>query len=266
MTGSLPTLIRDLGRRRGRERRGLALAEGIRLVEEALAAQVPLRGAVLSSALEGTTRGKALKEALVARGVRLEEVGPADLVALADTEHPQGVIAVFEPKTWVLADLAVTPGQVILVLDAVQDPGNVGTMLRTAWALGAAAVVALKGTADLLNPKVVRGGMGASFRLPAIAATAEECVAWAGERGVELWVTDAEAPPVDQRPQIRTRARPPIALVVGSEGAGVGPVMMAAAQRRVGIRLAADAESLNVGVAAGILLYELGEIEGTREH
>ena len=80
----------------------------------------------------------------------------------------------------------------MLVLDGVQDPGNVGTMLRSALGLGAAGVVALKGTAELTNPRCVRGSMGALFRLPAVAGDAATYLAWAGERGVETWVTAAD--------------------------------------------------------------------------
>lgn len=260
MSSSLQTMIRDLHRRRGRERRGLALAEGVRLVEEALAAAIPLRGAAASPALEATTRGKALKAALGGRGVRVEDVTDLELEALTDTEHPQGIVAVIEPKRWTLADIGLKPGDAILVLDGVQDPGNVGTMLRTTLGLGARALVALKGTADLLNPKVLRGGMGASFKLPAVAATADELIAWAGLQGVEIWVAGAGGPPLDRLPR-RSGRRPPIALVVGNEGAGVSETVAAAAGRRVAIPLSSGVDSLNVAVAAGILLHEV-----TRDH
>jgi TrmH family RNA methyltransferase len=251
--GALLTTIRDLARRRGRERRGLALAEGVRLVEEALAADVPVRGAAVSPALEGTTRGSALKIALAGRGVPLVEVTPAELEGLADTEQPQGIIAVVEPRAWTLDDIRTPPGSVILVLDAVQDPGNVGTILRTALGLGASGAVALKGTADLTNPKVLRGSMGASFRLPAVPADAGALVDWARARGVELVVAAADGEPLGRR----KAGGPPLALVVGNEGAGVGPELAAAARRRVAIPLGSAVESLNVAVAAGILLYEV---------
>jgi RNA methyltransferase, TrmH family len=259
MTSPLRTMIRDLHRRRGRERRGLALAEGVRLVEEALAAEVPLRGAAISPALEATTRGRALKSALEQRAVRIEPVSESELAALADTEHPQGVVAVVEPRGWTLADIAVAPGRPVLALDAVQDPGNVGTILRSALGLGAAGVVALKGTAELTSPKVVRGSMGALFRLPAVAEDSGRFLEWARERDVELWVAEADGEPL--RPGGAQRSAHPVGLVLGNEGAGVSRPLQAAAKRRVAIRLAPGAESLNVAIAAAILLREVARVE-----
>ncbi len=254
MSNSLQTLIRDLHRRRGRERRGLALAEGVRLVEEALAGGISIRGAAVSPALESTTRGKTLKASLAERSIRVDEVADAELESLADTEHPQGVVAVIEPRRWALEDIRLSPGDAVLVLDAVQDPGNVGTMLRTALALGASGVIALKGTADLTNPKVIRAAMGASFRLAAVSAAGEEFIAWARLQRSEIWIADTAGDPLDRLPA-RSPARPPIALVLGNEGAGVSPVLDSAASRRIAIPLANGVDSLNVAVAAGILLY-----------
>ena len=259
MTSPLRTMIRDLHRRRGRERRGLALAEGVRLVEEALAAELPLRGAVISPALEATTRGRALKTALEQRAVRIEPVSETELAALADTEHPQGVVAVVEPRRWTLADIAVEPGRPVLALDAVQDPGNVGTILRSALGLGAAGVVALKGTAELTSPKVVRGSMGALFRLPAVAEDSERFLDWTREGGVELWVADADGEPLEPGGARSSAHR--VGLVLGNEGAGVSQALQAAAKRRVAIRLTAGAESLNVAIAAAILLREVARVE-----
>jgi RNA methyltransferase, TrmH family len=253
MSGPLQTIIRDLGRKRGRERRGLTLAEGVRLVEEAIAAGIALRGAAVSPALETTGRGHSLKSALSARRVRLQEVSDAELADLSDTEQPQGVVAVIEPRRWELGDIRVAPGSVILVLDAVQDPGNVGTMLRTALGLGASGAVALKGTAELTSPKVIRGSMGALFRLPSVASDAEEFLRWAREHEVRILVTAADGEPL----RAERGSRGPVAVVVGNEGAGVGATMAAAADRRLAIPLAPGAESLNVAVAAGIFLHEV---------
>jgi TrmH family RNA methyltransferase len=260
MASSLLTMIRDLGRRRGRERRGLALAEGVRLVEEALAAGIPFQGAAVSPALEATTRGVALKTALAARSVRLEEVSEKELATLADTEHPQGVVAVVEPRPWTLDDIPVRESSVVLVMDAVQDPGNVGTILRTSFALGAVGVVALKGTAELTNPKVLRGSMGALFRHPAVAADMDQFLSWSAGHHSEVWLAAADGEPIRPLP-VSPSVRPPICLILGNEGAGVSPALESASARRVAIPLTPGAESLNVAVAAGILLYEITRVD-----
>lgn len=248
---ALETLIRDLHRRKARERRGLALAEGVRLVEEALAAKVQFRGAAVSPQLESTSRGAALLSALDAAGVSLVQVREHELEKLADTDSPQGIVAVVEPPAWTLDTLEMGKGSVVLVLDAVQDPGNVGTILRTAFALGARGVVALPGTAELLNPKVIRGSMGAIFRLPCVHCSGEELVALATRWGAEVIVADVggAAP--------RPSPLAPCLLVLGNEGSGVSEPIRAAASRSIGIPLAPGAESLNVAIAAGILLYAL---------
>jgi TrmH family RNA methyltransferase len=250
----LLTTIRDLQRRKAREKRGLALAEGVRLVEEALAAGVTVTGAAVAPGLEGTDRGRALKAALVSRRVALDELDDRALAELADTEHPQGVIAVIEPKVWSFTDLTrhEARGTTILVLDGVQDPGNVGTILRSALALGAGGVIALPGTADLHNSKVLRGAMGAAFTLPNLHATDAEFLAWVGSSKVAVWATAMDGTPVDQAP----RPKGPLALLLGNEGAGVRAELAARATARVSIPIAAGAESLNVAAAAAIFLWE----------
>ncbi len=221
-------------------------------MEEALAAGIRIRAAVTSPALEATTRGKSLQATLAERAATLAVLEERELEELADTEHPQGVIAVIEPRSWRLEDIPATPQSVVLALDGVQDPGNVGTIARTAFALGAAGLVALKGTAELTNPKVLRGSMGALFRLPSVSASDDEFLAWTEKVGAEIWVTDITADP-----PIRPSVRPPVALLLGNEGAGVREFLASKAKRRVGIPMAQGAESLNVAVATGILLYEV---------
>jgi TrmH family RNA methyltransferase len=250
----LLTTIRDLQRRKAREKRGLALAEGVRLLEEALAAGIAISGAAVGPALEATERGRALKAALVAKGVPLETVDDKGIEELADTEHPQGIVAVIEPRAWTLRDLATRDprSSTILVLDGIQDPGNLGTILRSALALGAAGVIALPGSADLQNPKVLRGSMGAAFKLPNLHATEAGLAEWCATSKVTLWSTAMDGT------DIRTARRPagPLALLLGNEGAGVRPELAARAAASVSIPIAAGAESLNVAAAAAILLWE----------
>ena len=250
----LLTTIRDLQRRKAREKRGLALAEGIRLVEAALAAGIAIEGAAVAPGLEGTERGRALKASLESRGVALEALDDRALAELADTEHPQGIVAVIEPRAWSLADLATRDSRpaTVLVLDAIQDPGNVGTILRSAHALGAAGAIALPGTADLHNPKVLRGSMGAAFTLPNLHAADAEFAEWAAASKATLWATAMDGT------DVRHAKRPagPLALILGNEGAGVRTDLAGRAHARVAIPIRAGAESLNVAAAAAIFLWE----------
>jgi TrmH family RNA methyltransferase len=249
---TLTTTIRDLHRRKARERRGLALAEGVRLVEEMLAAAAPCKGAVVSPALETTPRGAALLAALEAHGVPLERASDQELTVIAATDHPQGVLAVYQPRDWSLDELAPGPRRPLVVLDGVQDPGNVGTIARTALAFGASGLIALPGTVDLANPKVVRGAAGALFRLPNLHADQVAVLDWLRRSGVPLWATDMHGEPLGAAPES------PVALVLGNEGAGMQGDLLAAASHRVLIPIRAEAESLNVAIAAGILLHHLG--------
>lgn len=253
MSHSLHTLVRDLRLRRGRERRGLALAEGVRLVEEALAARVPIRHVLASPALEATPRGRTLKAKLALAGHAAQPVSERTFEDLAATEHSQGVLAVVEPPRWRLEDVRVRHRAPALVLDAVQDPGNVGTMVRTAFALGAAAVLALPGTAEWTNPKTLRATMGGLFRLPCVSLEEDALRNWAVAAGVRVLVTAPSGAPAKEV----SRAGGALALVVGNEGAGIRPSLGAWAAGRIGVPLREDAESLNVAVAAGILLYEV---------
>jgi len=230
----------------------MALLEGVRLVEEAIALELAFRGAIVSPDLRRTERGVALEHALEARGVPLESVDAAMLIDLADTETPQGVIAVVEPPTWRLDDIVLGDRGAVLALDGVQDPGNVGALVRTAYGLGAQGTVALTGTVDVLNPKALRGAAGATFRLPVVAATHAELAAWLEAQECALWLADRAGRPVGQ---VTRSAR--VVIAVGNEGAGLSPALRGLRHERVAIPLVRGAESLNVAVAAGILLYEV---------
>ncbi len=249
---ALITTIRDLHRRKARERRGLALAEGVRLVEEMVAVGARCKGVAWSPALETTPRGSALRAALVERGVGMHECEDDELRKIAATDQPQGIIAVYEPRRWEPTELAPTGGRALVVLDAVQDPGNVGTIARTAAAFGASGLLALPGTADLTNPKTVRAAMGALFRLPHRSATLDELAAVVQSADAEIWVTAMHGDRVETLEPDK-----PVAIVLGNEGAGVSDAIMTGATRRVTIPIEAGAESLNVAIAAGIILQAL---------
>lgn len=248
----LLTLARDLRRRKAREREHLFAAEGVRAVEELLRSPMRVRGVLIAPQLADAPRGAALIATLEASGVELVRLPPLAFASAAETESPQGVLAVAETPALTLGTLVLGSSVRIVVLDAVQDPGNVGTILRTAAALGASAVLAMPGTVDLWNAKVVRSAMGASFHFPVMPTTWEEIDEFRTREGVAMWGADAAGASLDT---LRPPAR--LALVVGNEGAGLSVDVRARIDQLVALPIGSMVESLNVAVATGIFLYQL---------
>ena len=234
---------------KGRARAGLVVVEGVRGAEEALAAGVPCRFAVTSPRLDGTPRGRALRSALLERRVEIVDVEARVLADLSHTETPQGVLLVVAEPSAGLRDLGDGP---VLVLDGLQDPGNLGTLVRVAAGFGLAGVVALKGSVDPWNSKAVRASAGGVFRLPVVRSDVAEFLQWASERELPLL---SAAPGGDDVARVDAGVR--WGLVVGGEGAGVGPEVLAASRDTVAIPMPGGTESLNAAVAGSILLYAL---------
>jgi len=248
----LLTLARDLRRRKARERDGLFVVEGIRAVEELLRSPLDVVGVLSSPRLPESPRGAELGTRMRERGWDIAAVDDKEFRSAAETDSPQGVLAMARIPSRSLQDLPSHSSLRLLALDAVQDPGNVGTIVRTAAALGADATVALPGTVDLWNAKVVRSAMGAHFHHPAFHATWEELGAFLRAGSVALWGADAQGEPIGVIP-----APVRLALAVGNEGSGLTPPVRAAADRIVSLPISGAVESLNVAVATGILLHEL---------
>ena len=248
----LLTLARDLQRRRARERQRLFVAEGVRSVEELLRSDLPVQGAIVSPTLATSPRGDVLRTSLAARNVPILEVDGHDFATAASTESPQGVLAIAKIPERQLASLVLPPVARLLLLDGVQDPGNVGTLVRTAAAFGVAATLAMPGTVDLWNGKVVRSAMGALFHHPALSCTWDELHRFLAASAIPLWGADAGGEDLDavQRP-----FPPRLAIAVGNEGAGLSHEATPRLARTVAIRTCPDVESLNVAVAAGIFLH-----------
>ena len=248
----LLTLARDLKRRKAREKHSLFVAEGVRSVEELLRSDLTVRGALVAPQLADAPRGQALRKLLDESGFEVTEVSEKDFRSAAETESPQGVIAIGEVPGRSLDTLDVAGGCRLIVLDGVQDPGNAGTIVRTAAALAATATIALPGTVDLWNPKVIRSSMGAQFQHAALHAGVDDLIAFLERKQIDLWATDASGNPLE-----KSGAPIRLAIAVGNEGSGLSPAIRAKAKRTVSLPIAANVESLNVAVATGIILYEL---------
>lgn len=247
----LLSLARDLRRRKAREKHSLFVVEGVRAVEELLTSGLPVRGALVAPQLSDAPRGAALRTRLGASAIEVAEVTERDFRSAAETDSPQGVLAVAEIPTRTLDTLELGSKCRLLVLDAVQDPGNVGTIVRTAAALGATATIALPGTVDLWNPKVIRSSMGAQFVHPALHASLDEVLQLLAREKIELWAAEADGIALPANAPSR------LAVAVGNEGGGLSDQIRAASRLTVSLPIDRRIESLNVAVAAGIILYEL---------
>ncbi|NNJ09357.1 RNA methyltransferase [Chloroflexales bacterium ZM16-3] len=220
--------------------------EGVRLVAEALAAGADLRVALYNpDQLRGTLAGEALLDQLADRP-GCYEAGEVAVSAAADTRSPQGVVAAV---AW--PEIAPRPG-LRLVLDAIQDPGNLGTLLRSAEAAGVGSVLCSQGCADIYSPKVARAAMGAHFSLPL-----RNDLSW-DELVMELldapliYAASAEA----AMPYYAADWRQPAALIIGSEAHGVSPEGLGMATHHIAIPMLGRADSLNAGVAGSIIMFE----------
>ncbi len=243
-------LVRRLRTRKTRERERAVLVEGVRAVEEALASNADVRFIVVSARFDSMAGASMLRERFADADVVPDVVDDAELGGLSDTEHPQGVLMVCaQPEA---PQPPLSKGGRYLVLDAVQDPGNAGTLVRAAAAFGLDAVIALDGTVDLWSAKAVRASAGMAFRTPLAAMKVEEMRGAASASGIDILVADAAGEDV-----ARTGTAGGWALVVGNEGAGPRDALMQIAARHVSVPMPGPAESLNVGMAGAILLYAL---------
>ena len=247
----LLSLARDLKRRKAREREGVFVVEGIRAVEELLRSGLAVTGLLVAPKLIDSPRGVALVQAARSRGLDVADVDEKEFRSAAETESPQGIVAIAQTPPRSLDALDAVGPMRLLLLDAVQDPGNVGTIIRTAAALGASATIALPGTVDVWNAKVVRSAMGAHFHHPAFHASWQDVESFLTRTSTPLWAADSDGEALSGEAPAR------LALAVGNEGSGISVAVRAASQRIVSLPIASAVESLNVAVAAGILLHEL---------
>ncbi|WP_428909331.1 TrmH family RNA methyltransferase [Niallia sp. Krafla_26] len=230
---------KKLHTKKGRDQSGLFLIEGYHLVEEALKENF-IQQLILH---ENTD----IPHTWNYDGIPVTVVTNEVMKALSDTETPQGIMAICQiPKV----DLTAIAGKKFLLIDSVQDPGNIGTMIRTADAAGMDAVILGDGCADPYNPKVVRSTQGSLFHLPIIKANLEEFM---NEMNIPVYGTALEG----GIPYNQVEPMHEFALLVGNEGQGVSKNLLAKTTKNLYIPIFGKSESLNVAIAAGILMYYL---------
>jgi TrmH family RNA methyltransferase len=250
-----PTIkgIRALRQRKEREERGLCFVEGIRQVAEALASAAPVERLVVAPELLTSAFAHELLERQRAAGAEVLEVSREVFAGLSQKDGPQGLAAVVRQRWASLADvrLDAPPGWVALLEPA--DPGNLGTIVRTADAAAAAGLMLIGPGADPYDPAALRASMGAAFALPMLRCSWEEFAAWKAAAGAYVLGAADSAPA-----HFQAIAYPqPLVLLMGSERQGLSAEQQALCDQLVGIPMRGRADSLNLAVATGVMLYEL---------
>ena len=238
-------LVRTLlGRARERREANAFVVEGVRLVEEASNTYWRFQLVLYDESL--SERGKLLVERLRSNQVDIEELSPDLMKSLSETETPQGILAVLK-----LSHLPIPESlNFVLIPDQIRDPGNLGTLLRTAAATGVQAVLIPPETTDAFAPKVVRSGMGAHFRLPIHFVTWDHIQAFT--KGLQVSLAD-----MDGQSCWEVDLRQPVVLIIGGEAEGASIDARHLATQKISIPMSGNIESLNAGVAGSVLMFEV---------
>ncbi len=222
------------------------VAEGVRLIEEATAVHWPVDFILYDETL--SSRGQTLIESIEPQpGVDIAQISPQLMAEISDTQSPQGILAVLRRQA---VPLPVEPSLLILA-DQIRDPGNMGTLLRTAEAAGADGILLSPGTVDAFAPKVIRAGMGAHFHLPIHHKTWDEIKAVV--QGLPVYLADSAS----TMPLWEANFHLNCVLLIGGEAFGASPQGEQLATQRLSIPMRGRAESLNAAIAAGILIAEV---------
>jgi len=245
--------LRDLARKNHRESTGRFVVDGLRSVREAIDSSFRVIELFATQDLENSAAGQALLAEARKRSVIVAHITAREMEQISDTVTAQGVLAMVEWRQWSVAHLLATAARasLIVALDAVADPGNVGSIIRTCDWFGAQALVLGRNSVDVHNPKVVRSTMGSLFHVPVLGGVdLPEFLGQAKEQGYTVYAAAADGDAFAD--QVTYAAK--VLVVLGNEAWGVSDPVNSAADVRLAIRRHGAAESLNVGVACGILL------------
>lgn len=246
-------LAASLKRKKYRDELGLFLVEGVRLVEEAAQSSWLVETCIYTVQALKQERVQEILSLLRSKDCRILQVSPALFDKITDTQEPQGIIAIVRKHTYSFNDALSKEKPFFVVLDEVQDPGNVGTVIRTAVAAGCSGVILTKGCADVFASKVVRASMGSIFHVPIFEnLTTDEVVSYFAEHGITMLATSLQSSKVYFTVDLTVA----VAIVFGNEGNGVSQTLLDHAENRLYIPLRGSVESLNVAASAAVILYE----------
>lgn len=238
--------IAALAQKKYRDAEGLFVLEGMERLNEALANGWELHNLLHVPEITAEVAPLHSRRLLVSLDV---------LAHITKKDNPQPVLAVVKQRRLTVNDIAITQGRLVLVLDRIRDPGNLGTILRTAEACGVAAVVLAGDCVDEYAPDVVRASMGSLLRVPVVRATEAACIAWLTDNHVNAIATHLHAT-VDFA-DAKLASGTVNALLMGNESAGLTDALTACAQNKIRIPMHGEIESLNVATATAVMLYQL---------
>lgn len=241
-----------LRHRSEREARSLTIVDGVRELARALDANASIEEAFVCPALVDTTEAAALVETLHAHGLPITDVSEAVFGRLAFGERAEGVVGIVRIPSLGLDRVTIGSNALVVVLEGIEKPGNLGAVLRSADGAGADAVIVANARTDPYNPNVIRASLGTVFSVPVAVATSRQTRAWLDEGAVRIVAAHVDG----EVPYTAVDLRGPTALVLGAEVAGLGDVWTSPGVVSARVPMHGTADSLNVSVTAAILLYE----------
>lgn len=245
--------IKALAQKKARDETRTFIAEGLKLVIDALELGWTIRTLAYAKAAKGKTQVEQVAARTFAKGGLVLEVSEKVMSAITRRDNPQMVIGVFEQRYTSLKELRPGRGETYVALDRVRDPGNLGTIIRTADAAGASGVILVGDTTDPFSLETVRATMGSVFAMPVARATVADFLRWKKEAGVKVVATHL-AGAVDYR--TIDYKKQPVVLLMGNEQAGIPEELAQAADALARIPQAGRADSLNLAIATGVMLFE----------
>ncbi|MFB8084928.1 TrmH family RNA methyltransferase [Streptomyces sp. NPDC055992] len=252
--------MRQLGERKHRRREGAFVVHGVQPVWQAVEGHAEIEMLVVAPDLLKYAPAARMVEEQEERGVRVVRISSDLFIRLSDRDGPSGLAAIVRGRLRKLDEISVEAGTRLVVLHEVGNPGNLGTIVRTADATDTAGVVLIGRATDPFDPAAVKASMGALFNVPvAHVETADEFFSWAAEHGISVATTSAAAESNFWDMEYAT----PLAIMLGSEGPGLPPDVLERGDVRLHIPMVGTAESLNLAVSAGVLLYEAWRKAGT---
>ncbi|MFH1238524.1 MAG: RNA methyltransferase, partial [bacterium] len=230
--------------------------EGIRNIEEAWQSELQIDTILYNEQLLKTERGCRLYRAIEKKKIETIKISENELQNISHSTTPQGILAICQKFQHDFAELIKGNIKSLVILDAIQDPGNLGTIIRTADAAGVSGIIVGKGTVDIYNPKVLSSAMGSLLHVPVVKVDdLPAAIRRLKEKGIRILACDVHA----EKNYLEVNYRYPLGVIFGNEGAGLHKDIIDLADEALKIPIMGKAESLNVGIACGIVLYKMQE-------